>query len=84
MDTNVTEMGENLKSLEDYLNHFTSIGFKLVKDEQTDISRILSLRSYSMDEFSEVIIQQRDTNLSVVQTVNGKQIGSIQKTVSVS
>lgn len=59
-------------SIDEYINHFTDMGFKLVKDTENYGSRTLTLRRYSDGEPSEVIIKQIGSKINVMQTVNGK------------
>ncbi len=65
---------EEFTSLDDYLNHFTSIGFKLVKDDENNETRTLTLRRYVEGEYSEATIKQSGSKISVIQTVDGKPI----------
>ncbi len=62
------------KSLDDYLNYYVDMGFKLVKDEQSDSSRIVTLRSFTVEEYSEAIIKQTGSKVTVAQTLNGKPL----------
>ena len=62
------------KSVGDHLKHFTSIGFKLIKEVQNDGARTLLLRSFANGESEEVIIEESATKISIVQTINGKEI----------
>lgn len=69
-----TDNAKQLTSVDDYLEYFTSMGFKLVKDDKSDVSRTLALRSYSMDEFSEVNIKEANSKVTIEHTVNGKVV----------
>ena len=63
-------------TVDEYINHFIQLGFKLLKDTENDGTRTLMLRKYVMDEHGEVIIKHCDSKISVTQTVNGKKIDS--------
>ena len=63
---------EEFTSVDEYIGHFTDMGFKLVKDTEKYGSRTLTLRRYADGEPSEVIIKQVGSKISVTQTVNGK------------
>ena len=65
---------EQFTNLDDYLQHYISMGFKLVKDDESDKSRTLTLRSYVMGEYSEAIITQRGSEINVRKTVDGKVV----------
>ena len=65
---------EEKKSIEEYLEHFTSLGFKCIKDTNTDSVRVLTLRSFATGESEEVIIKENNSNITVVQTMNGKVV----------
>lgn len=68
---------EEFTSLDEYINHFTDMGFKLVRDAENNGSRTLSLRRYVMDQHAEIIIKHSDSKISVTQTVNGKPVISV-------
>lgn len=65
---------EEFASVDEYINHFTQLGFKILKDTEHDGSRTLMLRKYVMDEHGEVIIKHMGSKISVTQTVNGKKV----------
>ena len=67
---------EQFTDVDDCIKYFTDMGFKLVKDDKGDTSRTLTLRSYTMDEFSEVTVKERDSKISVMQTLNGKLVST--------
>ncbi|MDF1875234.1 hypothetical protein JHD48_05775, partial [Sulfurimonas sp. SAG-AH-194-I05] len=52
---------EACESVDDYVSYFTKMGFKLVKDETSDATRIVTLRFYSMDQFAEAMIREHDS-----------------------
>lgn len=58
--------------LESCLYHFTSSGFKLVKDVSNDGVRTLALRSFVNGDPLEVIVKQTDSKVEASLTVNGK------------
>jgi len=59
-------------SVDEYLKHFTDLGFKLVKDTNSDAVRTLILRSFATGESQELIITQTDSKTTVVEKINGK------------
>ncbi len=61
-------------SVEEHLENFISLGFKLVKDTTSNEIRTLVLRSFANLESEEVIITQKNANVSIVQSINGKRI----------
>ncbi len=65
---------EELTTVDEYINHFTDMGFKVLKDTENDGTRTLMLRKYVMDEHGEVIIKYSGSKISVTQTLNGKKI----------
>lgn len=65
---------EEFASVDEYINHFTQLGFKILKDTENYGSRTLMLRRYVMDEHSEVIIKYVGSKITVTQTVNGKPV----------
>lgn len=58
--------------MDEYISHFTDMGFKLVKDTENYGGRTLTLRRYADGEPSEVIIKQIGSKINVTQTINGK------------
>ncbi|MDF1882839.1 hypothetical protein JHD49_02680 [Sulfurimonas sp. SAG-AH-194-C21] len=62
------------KSVEKHLEHFTALGFKLIKDIQANEVRTLTLRSFAKLESEEVIIKETTTKITIVQTLNGKVV----------
>jgi hypothetical protein len=73
-DEAITKSMEELTTVDEYINHFTEMGFKVLKDTENDGTRTLMLRKYVMDEHGEVIIKQSDSKISVTQTLNGKKV----------
>lgn len=65
---------KDFTSLDDYLKHFLSLGFNLVKDTKRDESRTITLRSYTTTEFREATITQSGSKISIEQTLDGKPI----------
>lgn len=63
-----------LVSVDDHIEYFKEIGFKLASDSVNGEAREVSLRSYSMDDYGEVSIKQRDSKLSVTVMMNGKKV----------
>ena len=69
-----TDLTQQFTSLDDWLNYFTSIGYKLVKDTGIDESRTLTLRLYTPADYGEAIIKQSGSKISISQTLNGKPV----------
>ena len=65
---------EAFTSIDEYCNHYIDMGFKLVKDVESDGSRTLSLRMFADGDPLEVIIKQSGSKISVTQKVNGKPV----------
>lgn len=63
---------KNETSVDEYLKHFTDLGFKLVKDTNSDAVRTLILRSFATGESQELIITQTASSTTVVEKINGK------------
>jgi hypothetical protein len=63
-----------LNTIDEHINYFKDIGYRLINDSESDGARNATLRRYAMDEHSEVIIQSSDLNVSVTQTINGKKV----------
>lgn len=65
---------EDTLSVESQLKHFIALGFKLVKESTASDTRTLILRSFANYESEEVVITQKGTKVSVMQSINGKPI----------
>ncbi|MBL1242843.1 MAG: hypothetical protein COA39_000330 [Sulfurimonas sp.] len=65
---------EESTSVDEHLEHFTSMGFKLIKDTQNDGTRVLTLRSFATGESEEVVIKESGSKIDIVQTLNGKVV----------
>lgn len=63
---------QEFTNLDECLNYFTELGFNLIKDEEKATSRIVTLRSYTPEEFAEVMVRQTGSKITVMKTVNGK------------
>ncbi|MBC8237074.1 MAG: hypothetical protein H8E76_02475 [Helicobacteraceae bacterium] len=71
------EVAENLDplvSVDEHIEYFKEMGFKLANDSVNAEVREVSLRSYSMDNYGEVSIKQGDSELSVTVMMNGKKV----------
>ncbi|MDQ7043337.1 MAG: hypothetical protein Q9M34_07365 [Sulfurimonas sp.] len=62
------------KSVDEHLEYYISLGFKLVKDIKNDASRVLTLRSFARGESEEVIIKEDTSKIDIVRTLNGKVV----------
>ncbi|MDP3302032.1 MAG: hypothetical protein Q8S36_08725 [Sulfuricurvum sp.] len=63
---------EELTTVDEHINHFVDMGFKILKETENYGARTLMLRRYVMDEHSEVTIKHVGSKITVIQTVNGK------------
>lgn len=68
------EFEKHFANLEDCLEYFVDRGFKIIRDTQRDLSRILILRKYTEVEYGEAIITHSDSKTSIELTLNGKQV----------
>lgn len=64
----------SFSTADEYIQYFKESGFNLVKDTKDDESRTVTLRKFSIDEHSEVIIESRNDKTTVTRTVNGKKV----------
>lgn len=65
-----SENSEQFNSVDECIEHFTAMGFKQVRTKSDDIT----LRSYVMGDFAEVLIKQNGSKISVSQTLNGQPV----------
>lgn len=65
---------EECTSVDDYINYFTSMKYKIAKDLTNDATRTITLRFYTPEDFGEAIIEQVDSKITVTQTRNGKAV----------
>ena len=66
------ETGEELSSVDDYINYYTNMGFKEVRRPKDNESDTITLRLYTSGDYGEVIIKTNGSQLSVKQTINGE------------
>ena len=62
--------------VEDYINYYKDMGFKLVKDSGDDELRTVTLRLYTVTDYGEATIKQDGSKISVTQVLNGKTVVS--------
>jgi len=60
------------ETVDEYINYYTSIGFKLVKDTKDGSDRIVTLRFYTPEDYGETIIKEDTSKISLKQTMNGQ------------
>jgi hypothetical protein len=65
-----------LVSVDDHIAYYKERGFKLASDSIKDDVRVVSLRSYSMDDYGEVSIKYSDSKLDITVMMNGKKVFS--------
>ena len=65
---------EGFSSLDEYISHYTGMGFRLVKDTGSDGLRSLSFRKLENGDPIELIVTECDSEITVAQTVNGKSV----------
>lgn len=63
-----------LSSTEDYIQFFKDTGYRLINDFEDGGSRMVSFRRYVMDEHSEIKMKCSDDTITVIKTVNGKEV----------
>ena len=61
-------------SVDEYIDYFTKMGFKLVKNVDSEATQSVSLRKYTEVEFSEILIERNGSKLDVTQLVDGKKV----------
>lgn len=61
-------------TVDDFINYFTSLGYKLIKDLKDETSRSITLRMYTPADYGEATINLNGSEMSVVQTLNGKTV----------
>lgn len=64
-----------LSSVDDYINYFKDIGYRLINDSDRGDVRQVMLRKYVMDKHGEIRIKYSDSKIVVTQTINGKSVG---------
>ena len=75
-EAQVLEELDPLVSVDDHVEYFKEIGFKLASDSTNADVREVSLRSYSMDDYGEVSIKYCDSKLNITVMINGKKVYS--------
>jgi len=63
-----------LTSVDEYINYFKDIGYKLAKDVDNGKVRSASLRRFLENGHAEMIITSSDSNITVKTMVNGKEV----------
>lgn len=61
-------------SVDEYIDYFTKMGFKLVKNVGDASLQTVTLRKYTEVEFSEIIIERNGSKIDVTQMVDGKKV----------
>ncbi|PHR57103.1 MAG: hypothetical protein COA44_06855 [Arcobacter sp.] len=65
---------EEFSSVDEYIEHFKSLGYKLAKDTDDGKVRTASLRRFLEDGHGEMIITSIDSKITVKTMVNGKEV----------
>jgi len=63
-------------TVDEYVDYYIDMGFKLVSDKQEDNLRTANLRVYTPTDYGEATIKQDSSKISVVQVINGKKISN--------
>jgi len=63
-----------LVSIDDHIQYFKDIGYKLASDSGDGEKRKVSLRTYSMDAYGEVNISYPGSKINVTVMMNGKKV----------
>ena len=62
------------KGLDEYIDQYKGMGYRQVKDINSEGSRTLAFRKLEMGEPMEVIIVQSGSDIDITKTVNGKKV----------
>ena len=63
-----------LPSIDDHIQYFKDMGYKLASDSGDGEERKVSLRTYSMDDYGEVTISYPNSKINVTVMMNGKKV----------
>ncbi|MFT5661266.1 MAG: hypothetical protein ACI9TV_001912 [Sulfurimonas sp.] len=63
-----------LTSIDDHIQYFKDMGYKLASDSGNGEERKVSLRTYSMDDYGEVSISYPNSKINVTVMMNGKKV----------
>jgi hypothetical protein len=67
----------DLKSIDDFIQHYSPKGFKIARDTSNGLARTVSLRLFTPSEFAEIMITQTGDKISASYTLNGQSVPSI-------
>lgn len=70
----LSEKTIQLLGMDDHIQYFKDTGYRLINDSEENGSRKAILRKYVMDQHSEIILKSSDDNVTVIKTVNGKNV----------
>lgn len=70
--SNIPLNKEKSKSVDEHIEHFVSIGFKLVKETLNNEVQTVILRTFQTGEPQEVIITNQGSKITIIETINGK------------
>ena len=63
-----------LSNVDEHIEYFNSVGYKLINDFDADGVRMTLFRMYVMDKHSEIKMKSKDGEIVVVKTINGKEV----------
>lgn len=63
-------------TIDEYIEYYTQMGFKLIKDTGDNESRNAALRFYVAGDFGEVTLKQNGSKINVTQMMNGQVVFS--------
>ncbi|MDQ7045544.1 MAG: hypothetical protein Q9M32_06515 [Sulfurimonas sp.] len=65
---------EEFTDIDACIKSFTSTEYKLIKDEETEGTRTITLRHYAMGDSKEALITKVGSKITVTHTLNGKAV----------
>lgn len=63
---------QKLSSVDEYIEYYQAMGFKLLTDIGDEELRTATLRMYTAHDYGEAIIKKEGLKISVTQMINGK------------
>ncbi len=61
-------------TVDEYIEHYKKLGFKLASDSQTGSVRTVTFRIYTPEDYGEATVEQNGSQINVTQILNGKTI----------
>jgi hypothetical protein len=73
----LSQSNSDLKSIDDFIEHYTPKGFKVTHDINNGLARTISLRMFTASEFAQITVTQSDDKISASYELNGQSVPSI-------